>query len=152
RSASVCARTADEAGEGGRAKTPPRRPPRAMATAVAPPTRSFVLRLTSGLPPAPRLAVSRVLVAAVGRGDVREVSEERVLVRVDTVADRVVRRQVAEPERAGQDRSVPAGDGPDLDVRHVVGEATTVREALEVARERSQRVRVRGRRNGRVQA
>src|SRR6185436_13600566 len=104
-------------------------PPRASAAAVAPPTRRIVLRRT--VEPSPSLLVPCVLVAAVRCSDVRERGRERVLVRIDTVADDVVRLEVAETEQRVQERAVPARDRPDLDVGHVVDEAPAVGEPLQ---------------------
>src|SRR5439155_20675652 len=116
--------------EGGPAKTPPTRLPSASTITVAAPTRSVVLRLTPSLPPRV-LAVPRVRVALIGRGDVREVGQERVLVRIDPVADRIVRREVAETEPCRrcrtQDRSVAAGDRAELAVGGVVCQPAAVR-------------------------
>ena len=46
----------------------------------------------------------------------------------------VVRRLVRKAERAGQERAVPLGDRPQLDVDDVVTEAAAVREPAEVGR------------------
>src|SRR5687768_13173994 len=70
-------------------KTPPTRLPRASATAVAPPTRSTLRRLTPSL--LAFLLVARVLVAPVRQGHVWERRLERVLVRVHAVGEDVVR-------------------------------------------------------------
>src|SRR5438034_10522998 len=99
-----------------------------------------------------RIDVLRVrLVALMRQADVRERREQALVVRVDAVTELVVRLQVAQPERLVQDRAVAAGDRTELDVDNVVSEAPPVREAREVARERSQPVGHRRRRNRRVQ-
>ena len=88
------------------------------------------------------LLVSRVVVALVRGRDVGEAREERVVgVRVHPVTDDVVRRAVrvpvAEPEALDDrpdDRPVSASDGADLDVRDVVLEPASVREARRTRR------------------
>ena len=65
----------DGSADGDSARTPPTRPPRASAAAMALPTRSAVVRLIAESPILlPRLPVPRVLVAAVRSGDVRELA------------------------------------------------------------------------------
>src|SRR5205807_5869514 len=122
-----------------RAKRPSRSP---MAAATA----KVVTRRRPGRGPVNRApprtavvsranAVERTVVPLPGRGLVGEGGQEGLVVVVDTVTQHVVGRLV----ELGRERGAP-GQGPQLDVEHVVGQPASVREAGVVTAEHTQRV------------
>ena len=78
--------------------------------------------------------------------DIREVREERLVVRVDSVSEQVVRRHV---ERRRERRA--ARQRPQLNVHDVVAEATAVGEPVILAGEQAEPIRRRRRRKAHVQ-
>ena len=80
------------------------------------------------------IARSRYVVALMRRGHVREVREERLVVRVDTVTEQVVRGPVWQPERAVQERAIALCERPEVDVDDVVLEPAAVRVSRQLDR------------------